>query len=188
MKSIFQSCLLIAIVVSGLAGLLYVTVQQVVRSAADDPQIQMAEDAATALNNGEQMQSIVPVGKVDIATSLALYMIIFDINGKPVVSSAQLNGQVPTIPPGVFDAVRQHGEDRITWQPQPGVRSAVVVVQFHGSGGGFVLAGRSLREVEKREDDLLHIDLLGWAAILIVSFLASALLFRRSAKETEPYS
>ena len=183
MKRLLQIWLLIAIIVSGLTGLLYATVQQVLRSGADDPQIQMAEDAATTLGNGGALQSVMPAGNVDIATSLAPYIVVFDASGKPVASSAQLNGQTPTIPPGVFHSVRQNGEDRITWQPQPGVRSAIVVVPIRGSGGGFVLAGRSLREVEKREDDLLHIDLLGWAAILIVSFLASALFFRRSTRQ-----
>ncbi|HEY3993708.1 MAG TPA: hypothetical protein VGM01_12635, partial [Ktedonobacteraceae bacterium] len=179
MKRLFQAWLLIAIIVSGLAGLLYATVQQVLRSDANDPQIQTAEDAATTLGNGGSLQSVAPTGKVDISASLAPYIIVFDAGGKPVASSAQLNGQTPTIPSGIFDAVRQKGEDRITWQPQPGIRSAIVVVQFRGSGGGFVLAGRSLREVEMREDNFLHLDLLGWAAILVVSFLASMFLFGR---------
>jgi hypothetical protein len=52
---------------------------------------------------------------------------------------------------GVFDYVRQHDQDRITWQPEPGVRIATVVAGYTGSQSGFVLAGRSLREVEKRE-------------------------------------
>jgi hypothetical protein len=179
MKRIFRYWLVIAIVASGLAGLLYIAVQQAIRSAANDPQIQLAEDAATALDNGGTIQSVVPAREVDIATSLAPYIIVFNTNGKPVASSAQLNGQVPTIPPGVFDFVRQNGEDKITWQPQPGVRSAIVVVQFHGPTGGFVLAGRSLREVEQREDNLLRIDWLGLIGILVVSFLVTLLLSRK---------
>jgi hypothetical protein len=179
MKRIFRYWLPIAIVVSALAGLLYVAVQQAIRSAANDPQIQLAEDAATTLNNGGTIQSVVPARKVDIATSLARYIIVFDASGTPVASSAQLNGQTPTIPSGVFDSVRHNGEDKITWQPQPGVRSAIVVVQFHGPTGGFVLAGRSLREVEQREDNLLRIDWLGLIGILVVSFLVTLLLSRK---------
>ena len=29
---------------------------------------------------------------------------------------------------GVFDTVRARGEDRVTWQPENGVRNATVVV------------------------------------------------------------
>lgn len=173
------------IIISGLSGLLYVTVQQVLRSYANDPQIQMAEDAAAVLGAGEQVQSFVPAQKIDIATSLAPFMIVFDASGNPLASSAQLDSQTPVIPSGVFDYVRQNGEDRITWQPQPGVRIAAVVTRFQGTHQGFVLVGRSLREVEIREDNLLHIDLLGWACLLIVSFLVSFLFFRKSGRSEE---
>ena len=131
-----------AVIITGCSGLIYAVGQQDLRQSADDPQIQMAEDAAAKLAGGQQVQSIVPTEKVDIAKSLAPYIIVFDATGKPIASSAQLDGQTPTIPPGVFDYVRQHGEDRITWQPQPGVRSAVVVTQFQGPNSGFVVAGR----------------------------------------------
>jgi hypothetical protein len=180
--TIARSWILIAIVVSGLCFLLYGVAQQDLRQGADDPQIQMAEDTATKLATGQQAQNVVPSEKVDIATSLAPYIIVFDTAGKPIASSAQLNGQTPTIPSGVFDVVRQNGEDRITWQPQPGVRSAVVVTQFKGPTSGFVLAGRSLREVEKRESSILQIVLVGWVGILFVSMLATATITWMSDK------
>jgi hypothetical protein len=178
-KAILQHWLWMVMVVTGLVGLLYAAVQQDIRQSANDPQIQMAEDAAAKLAGGQPVQSVVPSEKVDIATSLAPYLIIFDVNGNTIASSAQLNGQTPTIPAGVFDSVRQDGEDRITWQPQSGVRSAIVVNQFRGSTSGFVVAGRSLREVEKREDALLQILEVGWVVMLLVIFVATALLFRK---------
>lgn len=180
-KTILQHWLLVAIVVTGLIGLIYTAVQQDLRQGANDPQIQMAEDVAAKLAGGQAVQNVVPSEKVDIATSLAPYLIIFDANGNPVASSAQFDGQTPTIPSGVFDSVRQNGEDRITWQPQAGVRSAVVVTQFKGSTSGFVLAGRSLREVERREDGLMQILLAGWVVMILVTLVATALLFRKSS-------
>src|SRR5436305_4209894 len=167
-----------AAIVTGLSGLLYTAVQQDLRQSANDPQIQMAEDTAAKLADGQQVQNVVPAVKVDIASSLAPYIIVFDATGKPIASSVQLNGQTPTIPSGVFDYVRQNGEDRITWQPQSGVRSAIVVTRFKGPNPGFVLAGRSLREVEIRVDNIMQLILFGWIAILIVILLATALLFR----------
>lgn len=177
MKTIFKCWILIAIIVTGLAWLPYILVQQDLRSSANDPQIQMAEDIAAKLAAGQPMQSLMPVEQVDITHSLAIYVIIFDDTGTPLASSGEINGQMPTLPVGVFDSVRQNGEDSITWQPQTGVRSAIVVTQFQGTSSGFVLVGRSLREVEMREDNLEHLTLFGWLSILIVAFFASALLF-----------
>jgi hypothetical protein len=108
-------------------------------------------------------------------------LIIFNANGIPIASSAQLDGQTPTIPSGVFDYVRQNGEDRFTWQPQTGVRSAVVVTQNKGSNSVFVLAGRSLREVEKREDNLMLVLVAGWVVMILVTFVATAILFRKNS-------
>ncbi len=180
-KAILKRWLLIAMVVTGLIGLIYVAVQQNLRQGANDPQIQMAEDAATKLANGQSVQNVVSSEKVDIANSLAPYLIIFDANGNPIASSAQLDSQTPTIPSGVFNYVRQNGEDRFTWQPQTGVRSAVVVTQYKGSNSGFVLAGRSLREVEKREDSLMLVLLAGWVVMILVTFVATAILFRKNS-------
>ncbi len=166
-----------AVIVTGLCGILYAVMQQDLRLNANDPQIQMAEDTAAALSSGQTVQTLVPSAKVDIANSLAPYMIIFDTTGKPIAASAQLNGQMPTIPSGVFSYVRHNGEDRFTWQPQSGVRSAVVVTQFKGADSGFVLAGRSLREVELRENDILLDVAVGWLAMLFATLVAAIILF-----------
>src|SRR5579859_5713261 len=182
MKRVLKYWLLIAIIVSGLSGLIYGVVQQEIRQGANDPQIQLAEDAATKLSNGQSAQSVVPAEKVDIAKSLAPYIIVFDATGKPIASSAQLAGQTPTIPSSVFDSVRQSGEDRITWQPRSDVRSAIVVTRFSGSSSGFVVAGRSLREAESRIDDIGQIVLVGWGGILLVTFLAMVILLRKRAQ------
>ena len=175
--------LLTTIIITGLSGLFYAGIQQDLRQAANDPQIQMAEDAAAKLAHGQQVQNVVPAEKVDLAKSLAPYIIVFDATGNSIASSAQLDGQTPTLPHGVFDYVRQNDEDRLTWQPQPGVRSAVVVTQFRGASSGFVVAGRSLREVEKREDDLMHIVFVGWVGMLFVTLLATAITFRKTSLE-----
>jgi hypothetical protein len=75
----------------------------------------------------------------------------------------------PDIPKGVFDYTRAHGEDRVTLMPEPGVRSAAVLVSVAGGPGGFVLAGRSLREVEKRIDQLTQMVGAAWLASMLVT-------------------
>jgi hypothetical protein len=47
MKTILKYWLLIVIIVTGICGLIYGVVQQDIRQGANDPQIQMAEDAAS---------------------------------------------------------------------------------------------------------------------------------------------
>ena len=78
--------------------------------------------------------------------------------------------------------MRQKGQDRVTWQPEAGVRMATVVVSFDH---GFVMAGRSLTEVEKREsqvESLSGLALLGiWVATLILITLGELVGRQKSA-------
>jgi len=81
-----------------------------------------------------------------------------------------LSGSTPVPPLGVFDSVRSRGEDRITWQPAPGVRSAAVITHYQQ---GFVLVGRSLRLVEQRESGAEGVVGLFWVVTLGATALAS---------------
>ncbi|HEX3640343.1 MAG TPA: hypothetical protein VHV10_03525, partial [Ktedonobacteraceae bacterium] len=47
---------------------------------------------------------------------------------------------------------------------------------FKGSNSGFVLVGRSLREVENREDNILQMLFLGGIGMLFVTFFATAII------------
>jgi hypothetical protein len=173
MKRMLVSWFPFAFLATVLALTAYATVQQVYRSSANDPQIQMAEDAAAKLASGAPLAAVVPAEIVGMAGSLAPYVIVFNENGAPVAASVRLNGRVPVPPPGVFAAARNVPEQRLTWQPIPGVRSAIVIRHYRGSSPGFVLAGRSLREVEQRIARLSGMVLTLWAgaiAFLLVYF------------------
>ena len=156
-KNILRHWLPLAVVIVLLCGLVYLTVQQSLRMGANDPQIQMAEDAATSLAAGGAPVSNLPITQLDISTSLAPFLVVYSDQGKPLASSGLLNGAAPLLPTGIFDYTRQKGEDRVSWQPESGVRVAAVVVAYGGSHPGFVLAGRSLREVEIREGQIEQI-------------------------------
>lgn len=185
-KNILRTFIPLAVVITLLTGLIYATAQQVERISANDPQIQIAEDAALALSSGQSLDAVVPTNKIDIATSLAPFVVVFDDSGKPIATSGLFHNQLPSLPSAIFDYVRQNGEDRITWQPEPGVRHATVITRFGGAKPGFVMAGRSLREVEKRTDNLLLIAVIGGIAILIAAFVAvtlSELVFSGGARE-----
>ena len=165
-------------VITIVLGSTYLAIQQDIRAGANDPQIQLAEDGALALSGGADSQSIVSQNSIDIAKSLAPFTIVYDESGLVKASSALINGQTPQLPEGVFLSARQKGENRFTWQPSPGIRLAAVIVHFDGPNPGFVLVGRSLREVEIREDNELHIVFLGWLIAVAGSF--ASLFFLRN--------
>lgn len=175
LKNILRLWVPLAVVITLLVGLIYVTAQQVLRMTVNDPQIQVAEDMATALVNGQPIDSVVPSSKIDIAKSVALYVVVFDDSGKAIASSGTLHNQLPILPAGVFDYVRRNGEDRITWQPEPGVRSAVVVTRYSGASAGFVMAGRSMRESEVRTSQLELLLGAGWGATCFAALVVVVL-------------
>jgi hypothetical protein len=150
--------------------LIFVAIQQDLRRGANDPQIQMAEDAAAHLNAGASPTAVLPNEHIDIAHSLAPFVIVFDRQGQPLASSATRNGEPPLPPRGVFTSVPNNGRNEVTWQPAPGVRSATILVAY---ANGYVLAGRSLRLVEEREASLGNGVMLAWFGMLVFSGLAA---------------
>jgi len=183
----------LTVVITAFCGLTYAAVQQSYRQNANDPQIQIAEDSAAQLNQGATPKEIVPLDQVDMAKSLASFLIIFDKNGKVVDSNVQLDGKIPTPPPGVFDYVSSGGQrsigslkkklifkleggseqNRVTWEPRENVRIAAVIAKYND---GFVLVGRNMREVEIREENLSHMVFAAWIVTLGATFVATALL------------
>ncbi len=149
--------------------LIFVAVQQDLRLGANDPQIQMAEDAAAYLDAGASPSAVLPSEHIDMAHSLAPFVIVFDRQGRPLASSVALRGETP-LPPGVLTSVPNNGRNAVTWQPAPGVRSATIVVAY---AHGYVLAGRSLRVVEERESSLGNSAIVAWLAMFVFTGLAA---------------
>jgi hypothetical protein len=161
----------VAVAITIFCGLVYVTVQQSLRQSANDPQIQMAEDAANALEGGAPADSVLPSTRIDVAASLAPFTVVFNDSGNVVASSGLLHGQSLQLPAGVLDNVRQKGQSRLTLQPESAVRIASVIVRFSGAKPGFVLAGRSLRETEVRTTQTRTFVGLAWVAALVVTLV-----------------
>lgn len=167
----FKRWLPLAFLATALCGLVYGTVQQSHRQSANDPQIQMAEDAAAAISGGATSQSLVPSGNVDIGTSLSPYLVFYNDAGAPTGGNGLLNSRFPSLPQGLLDYVRAMGETRVTWQPESDVRQAIVVVRIAGVTPRFAMAGRSLREVEWREWQLELIVFAAWVVTLVGLFV-----------------
>ena len=171
----------LAFIATALSGLIYLSVQQVLRQSANDPQIQLAEDLAARLIQGQPVSSLVQLAPVDMATSLAPFVIVYDEQGKVLGGSGQLGGTAPQVPAGVLAAARARGENRLTWQPKPGVRNAIVVTHFSSqTQSGFVLVGRSLREVEIREQQLETDAFLVWLVTLVGVYFVIAVSTKKT--------
>ena len=179
MKKVFIAWLPLAFIATFFAFLSYGLAQQTARQGANDPQIQMAEDGARAIENGASPTAAVgdaPV--IDFSKSLAPFVIVFDNNGKPIASSGNLNGAVPPLPSGVFDYTRLTAEDTFTWQPQDGVRIAATIARVAGPKyTGFVLSGRSLREVEYRAKRLFFMSAIAWFLAILGLFVLEIFIY-----------
>ncbi len=169
----------VAIATTGLCLLTYVAVQQVYRQTLNDPQIQIAEDAAAVLAGGAVPASLVERGKplIDISKSLSPWIAVYDVSGKALESSAVLDGAPPQPPLGVFNAARtgqgkdttRSRENRVTWQPRVEVRSAIVVV-YVPETEQYVVSGRSMRESERRVGEMSFMVFFAWLAFLGTTF------------------
>lgn len=167
-SEVVRGILLAILVMSMSYGVIYLVNQQQLRQSGNDPQIQMVEDYANQLGMGSSLSIFNDTKLVDIDKSLSPYVMVYDNSGKMMFSSARLSGNIPNLPSGVLDYTRTHQDDIVTWQPRVGVRQATVVKYFKGVDSGFVVAGRSLREVELREDRLVKQMLFIWILSVII--------------------
>ncbi len=178
----------LAIVTLALCALAYVGLQQNYRLSANDPQIQIAQDIAAAINRGDaQASAIVPPEPTsDISSSLATFVVIYSATGTPLGASAGIDGKAPTISQGVLATALKAGENRVTWEPKKGTRIAAVITSFKSpTESGFILVGRSLKEVEIRERLLMTITAAAAAVALVFSFLAVWWMIKKSHKPGE---
>ncbi len=157
----------LAIVFTALTLLVYVVGQQGYRMAANDPQIQTADEVATKIAAGTEPSALVPLQAIDLATNSGIFITIADISGNVIASNAILDGTKRVPPTGTLLATK-NDQNRTTWQPKKGVRLATVI-QSVKNGNIFVIVGRSLTETERRIDNLGTMALAVWLVGLVLS-------------------
>jgi hypothetical protein len=161
----------LAVMFTLVVALVYFLAQQDLRQSANDPQVQIAKDAAAVLSSGQKLTYPLLPQKVDIATSMSTFVIAVDEDQNILQSSGYLNDKVTLPPDGVFAYAKANQENRFTWQPQTDVRIAAVVQYFSGTSKGYVIVGRSLKETEERENTLLLTVLTFWVGGLILTYV-----------------
>ena len=182
-----QAVLLIA-VTTVIAMLCYVTAQQVLRAQANDPQIQLAADAANRIAAGSTPPAALPaLPPIDPALTPSPFVIIYNETGQPLATTATFNRTIPAPPAGVFDYLRTHPEDRISWKPGVNNLRIAAVLRPYTSpqGNGFILAGRTLTETESRIANIGTLVLFAWLAAILCILLGTFLIHRLTAN-TDP--
>ena len=181
---VFYAWLPFAAVVLVVCGLAYALVQQNYRQNANDPQVQIAQDVITALNKGQaQADSLVPAeGTTELGESLSPFLMVYSSTSTLVGSSILVNGKNPEFSTSALEASKAKGESRITWQAKSGARAAVIIKPFSGKESGFVVVGRSLKEVEMREQQALLFSSLAALAGLVLTFIIVLLLSEKTHK------
>lgn len=159
---------------TALTGFVYATVQQVYRQSANDPQVQLAQDAAQTLSQGVDPVTVVRSATVELSHSAAPFLMVLGEDHKLLASSARLDGNMIQPPDGVLDAAKK-AEHRVTWQPRSDIREALVIEHIKSDAGGFVVVGRSLLETESRVDQLGRMILLAWG-VMVLGLFALALI------------
>jgi hypothetical protein len=75
----------------------------------------------------------------------------YDAAGRPTAGDGYLGGSLARVPRGVLHTVQAAGEeDAVTWEPEPGLRFAIVAQGL--SDGGVIVAGQSLQPTELRAE------------------------------------
>jgi hypothetical protein len=168
-------------VVTIVVGLIYVSVQQNYRSGANDPQAAIAQELVLQISAGKPTERWLS-DSIQLEQSLAVFATVYNDQAMPIRSSGFLHGQLPKLPRGVFDFVQKHGEERVTWQPERGVRMAMVVMK--SPAGGFIAVGRSLREIEIREEQLRWSVFICWmlAMAIVVCLILVQIWFANKSK------
>lgn len=163
----------------------YLGLQQLNRSAADDAGERLASQVVAVGGDGGFSGGGGAVGgvtastgaaaRVDLAASLAPFFVVYDRSGDPIAGTGYLGGQLARIPVGVVRSALAAGVDRVTWQPRPGLRFATVALR---DGDRVVMAAQSLKPVEDRIDRLGLMVVVGWiAAVFLLAVGAAAHLW-----------
>lgn len=170
----------LAVAVTASCILLYAVMHQSYRSEQYDPQMQIAEDVALRVSAGVKPVTFAIKDQTDIAVSLSPWLAIYDATGTPIVSTGLLRGEMPQPPRTVFSDLRartteasssvaEAKESTLTWEPEAGVRHAIVVVE---AGDHFVVTGRSMREVDERTWNMESLIGIGWVLTLLATLFA----------------
>jgi hypothetical protein len=152
------------IVATILFGTVYVVAQQLDRLWANDAPLRLASQVGAELRAG-QSTTLDAQSHVDLAQSLAAFVVIEDAQGNPSAGSGFLHGSLISLPTGVLASAAASGQDDVTWEPRSDLRFATVTLRV---GDKFVTAGQSVKPSEDRDRTVRLLVGLGWLVAMLV--------------------
>ncbi|WP_285245849.1 hypothetical protein [Pseudarthrobacter sp. fls2-241-R2A-127] len=166
-------CVTAAIIATFAFGSIYVTFQQIGRHAANT-----APAAAAAARLQQEGPDTAAGPWLELAPDSGVFVIVYGKDNSPLSSTVTLHGTIPVVPTGVLEAARTLGTDAVTWQPETGLRMAIVARQ---ADDNVVVAGQSLAPVEASDRMTLLILAAGWmgSMVVIAGALGAATLMDR---------
>lgn len=170
---------LAAVLITTLAfGSVYVALQQIGRHSVD------TAPAAAAAARLQQPGPDTTAGPwLELAPDSGVFLIVYGDTNSPLSTTVTLHGAMPVVPAGVLETARTVGTDTVTWQPEPGLRMAIVAKQ---AAGRVVVAGQSLAPFEASDRRTLLFLAAGWLGSMLVlaaAFGAAALAGRKPRKK-----
>jgi hypothetical protein len=174
----FEGWLPLAVGLTMLTVLLHVSGYVIIRSLANDIQIQLVDDVARYLERGADTRMFNSQLPVPIESSRTAYVVLYDLNKTPISGFGLLHGELPRLPDGVFEHTKKVGEHRVTWEPERGLRQAVVLRYQEGVNPGYIMAGRSLSDTDARIRALGGFIALTWSLIMLATFGMASLFAR----------
>ncbi len=161
----------LAVVGSIILAITYIQDQQTLRMLANEPQTYLAQDASLRVLAGGKPEGF--ANAIPIESDTAPYLLFFNSMGTAVAGSGLFHNVPPTLPQGVLEAAKKAGVNRITWQPEAGIRQALVIIP---AGDYFVASGRSLKYTEEQELALAKRAVLGWIAMIVIVIITSMIV------------
>jgi len=171
-------CLAAAVIITLAFGSVYVALQQIGRHMANT-----APAAAAAARLQQPGADTVAGPRLELSPDSGAFLIVYGDTNSPLSSTVVLHGAMPVVPEGVLDTARALGSDTVTWQPEPGLRMAIVAKQ---AAGNVVVAGQSLAPFEASDRMTQMFLAAGWLGSMLVlagAFGAAELVGRRQGKE-----
>lgn len=169
-----------AVIITLVFAAVYLTLQQSGRQAVN------TAPAAAVAAQVQQIGSDPATGpRLELTSDSGPFMIIYGEDNKAVFTTVTLHGEVPNLPVGVLDTTRSAGTDVVTWQPEPGLRMAVVARQ---AAGKVVVAGQSLTPFENADKRTQLVLTAGWLAslmVLVAAYVVAGLYSRRRTPDLD---
>lgn len=163
-----------AVCITLLSALIYFSSQQVIRLSANEMPSLSVDTALARISIGQQLGTILPNIPIELSKPFGFFFSAYNEQKVLTIAQTTVHGAPVSVPSGVLDYAKSHGKDRVTWQPETGIRLATVVV-YEPRTKTYLVAGRDLTDYEHRIQTLGLQILFGWGITMIATFGAVVL-------------